>query len=489
MSALSRLAARALPELQRVLGLGFEPWSQPAAPADSAFGLRPALTPAPGARPGSRDEAQHAWVSRMARDNPDAACERLGGWLVRDVPGVGPDWAHPSDAGLRLLHWALLAAWLGEGVDPDLRRRMAGSACAHAACLSAELGAGPRDHRRVLAAAGVTVAGLVFPDLPEARRWWSQGLSALGRALPEQLHADGSPRLGAPAHLALCVSAAGLALRFAEAAGVAPPEALRPALTRAALFLKATTGPEGLAPIGGPAPSPLPVDLSALIEVSEDLTPERGWRMLSFRDGGWVVAHGRVRGGASLVLAHAGAAPPPWGHPDAGQILWSLDDGAVLADPGWLEGREDLGRAGAHGGLIAAGAAPSALSLSVARVDGRRATLAMQGPLGPLAWTRSARVEGARVLIQDDLIGEGQVEAVARYPLGLGWRPEPAERGGWEARRGDRVLSVRADEGPLRWSWEDAELVVDGRVQAGRALVGRGALSGGDRLRVRFEIR
>ncbi|MCB9742206.1 MAG: heparinase II/III family protein [Alphaproteobacteria bacterium] len=484
MSVWGRWASGVLPRLQRALGLGFEPWDAPASPADSPLGPRPSVVHQASSRLGVRPEAQQAWLPSLCREDPEQACERLGRWLVADVPGRGPDWAHPSDAGARLLRWGLAATWAE--LDPDLRRRMAGSAVAHARCLSAQLSVGPRDHRWVLAAAGLSVAGLLFPGLPEARAWWSEGLSALGRALPEQLLSDGSPALGGPAQLAAALEAGFVAAAFAEAAGVALPEGITPSLSRGAWFLRALRGglPE-LPAIGGPAPCPLPLALPGT--EGAELVAERGWRMLSFREGGWVSAHGKVRGGPSRLVVHTRQVPAPWGHADAGQALWELDDGPVLADPGWLEGRPDLARPAAHGLLLAE--SPTPLSLQVARVDGRAATVSLEGALGPLLGTRTLRLEGARLLVQDSVEGEGEVEVVSRFPLGPGWSPAPAERGGWEAERGGRLLSVRVDEGPLRWSWEAAELASGASVLPAQVLVGRGRLRGGERLRVRFEIR
>jgi hypothetical protein len=142
---------------------------------------RAALVLEPGAWHEARLLHRHRWFSTLARawrETGDpafavAASDALASWLAHDRPAVGVAWAHTSDAGARLVQWMLGAGWLGEELDPDLWRRMAGSVAAHAAFLSERLsiGSNESDHRLVVQACGLVAAGLAWPGLPGARGW------------------------------------------------------------------------------------------------------------------------------------------------------------------------------------------------------------------------------------------------------------------------------------------------------------------------------
>ncbi|MCB9760814.1 MAG: hypothetical protein H6739_13310 [Alphaproteobacteria bacterium] len=463
----SRLESLAFGALERVgawAGWGFKPAEGPAPPADSPWGAFPALGPGTHVPvPTGRAFHQHLW---FAAGDPDAG-DALGRWLVEDVPGRGPAWQHPSDAGLRLAAWWLGAARLGEALDPDLRRRMAGSVGwhvrftrAHLALRSAEM-----DHRLVAQAAGLVVAGLGWPGLPDARATWAEGLTLLGRALPLQVFGDGAPRRGGPAQLRLAWRLGRLAQATCAANRVAFPARAAAALLRAQSFLQAL---QPLPPIGVSAPRfPL--------ELPPDAAPAKGWRLRTWREGGWAIGVAQAKGGASRVVVPTTSAPAPWGHADAGQVLWSAGDVPVLVDPGHAVDQPTLADAEAHSGL------PGPVALTSARVDSRTLTVDLDTAL------RSRRVQAGytRLVVTERAHVDGDWRVC--WPMAPGWAFTEVEDG-WEAERGEARLVMRA-EGPLRWALEPRAVVVDAATQQTSALVGRGRVAAGERVVVRFEVR
>lgn len=106
--------------------------------------------------------------------------------------------------------------------------------------------------------------------------------------------------------------------------------------------------------------------------------------------------------------------------------------------------------------LLRVGALPGALVS--ARVDGRRATAAIEGPEG----RRELRAEGGRVQLIERGVG-GTAFDLDDVQLA------PAAKGGWLAQGGEHRLQVDVEQGQLR----------AGRVEA----------FGSDRRRASFELR
>jgi len=230
---------------------------------------RAALDVEPGAWALARRAHRHRWFSTLARTYAEtgsvahavAATTALGDWLATDRPEVGVPWLHASDAAVRLVHWSLGAGWLGEELDADLWRRMAGSAQAHARFLEANLslGSSGSDHRLIAQACGLVVAGLTWPALEGSRRWWSQGLTLLGRHLPSQLHPGGVPTDLSFSLLERTLTLVLVARAACRANDVAFPADAESALTRGAWLLRLAVGDlEALAPPASGTPSPPP---------------------------------------------------------------------------------------------------------------------------------------------------------------------------------------------------------------------------------------
>jgi hypothetical protein len=410
------------------------------------------------------------------------------------------------------LNWALGIGWLGEELDPDLRRRMAGSALFHARYLERELclSPGEEDHRLIGQAAGLVVAGLSWPDLPGAGSWWSRGLSLLARYLPKQLRGDGAPLHRSPAELLDLLQVVLVARAFCRVNGVVFPEAADGALVRGACYLRAVAGDLSLPPLGG-APVETLLDpwgglagespwntVSALglvteaggLRAEEDnnawllagrparsgerLAPPKNWRVAAFREGGLAVAHGLIRGQSSRVLLTAGAA---WEVDHPPQVSWWLGDVGILVEPGFLPGHPELQLSERHPGVALVGTQGSVLrfpegQVTRGRVDGRKALLAgeRQSPSG--RQTRTVLIQGSRIQVKDRIEGQGGESVWLRWILGPDWTEWEGEGEKWQARWGERqlVIKLAAD---LEWEVGTQSIAWDGALVEARVFLGR----------------
>ena len=359
-----------------------------------------------------RAAGRHRWFLDGCRNGaPDF--ERLDAWLSADVPGEGPDWEHASDAAARLVSWCVGAAMVE--VPEETWAGLVGSATAHATFTSDRMAIREGDHRAVLQAAGLACAGMTF-SVPEAREWKAEGLAQLEAFLPHVVRADGS---GDPQTVERAVAATWAALELARATGTPTSTALETAPRRAASFLVLL----GHGGAGETLYEPLLGWESAVwAELADEaLDVGKDWSLRAFRESGVGIAHARLKGDVSRAVFHDGA------------VRWDVGGQPVLR----VEGR--------------------GAGLDVARIDGRRATLASRG-------VREVRLEGGRVQLVD--------RAVDGLRLEVGLPIEQTDKGYELVGDGFRV-SVSLDD-QLTWS-------VDGSAFTGR---GRAA-----RARSSFEVR
>ncbi|MFN7144164.1 MAG: hypothetical protein ACK4YP_10330, partial [Myxococcota bacterium] len=381
---------------------------------------------APGAFRDARIAHHHGWfpASAFAAARGDvtaaaAVVQALDTWVRQDIPGTGLAWAHASDLAARLVHWHVGLAWLGSQAPEWLRAALAGSARWHLEHLRDRMPYGDENlARRVAHHAGLVVGAFTFPELPESRAAWSDGLSGLRFDLPALLHADGSPRDDAPLHLAETLWYVAIARAVTRANGGAFPNAADAAYVRGARCLERLTGeirslpPLGEAPLGDvltvpdrpiawtlwnlvrawglddgpPAPDAATDPRLAWLGADPGHAPveEAGktWGMWVFRESGLSVAHMRIKNRPARVVAEMGspAVVGPCTHLSPLHLLWDVGNVAVLADPGPAIGAgpltEWLRSPAAHNILLLDGhslAENVPAELGVARVDGKKA--------------------------------------------------------------------------------------------------------------------
>ncbi|MCP4808268.1 MAG: hypothetical protein GY884_23225 [Proteobacteria bacterium] len=351
-----------------------------------------------------RSAGRHRWFLDGARNGaPDV--ERLEAWLAADRPGEGADWQHASDAAARLVSWGVGASMCE--LPDETWARLVGSATAHAVFTSDRLAIRDGDHRAVLQAAGLAIAGMVF-GVAEAREWKAEGLSQLEAFLPHVILADGS---GDVRTVGRAVAATWAVLELARSTGTSVSPALEAAVQRAAPFLV-------LLGHGGPVETTYEPLLGWEDELFRGLAPdelqvEKDWSLRAFREGGVGIAHARLAKADSRLVFHDG------------EVRWHVGGQPVLTG-----GPRDV------------------TGLSVARIDGRRVTLVADGE-----GSRELRLEGGRAQFVDR--GTSEV----RFDVGL--PIEKTEKG--YALQGDGFrLAVSLDE-QLAWTVQGATFIGRGR--------------------------
>ena len=448
--------------------------------------------------------AAHAWPAGERRDDTGRAevIDGIQSWLRQDLPGQGLGWAHPTDLAVRMVHWHAALSWLGAVPDP-LREAMAGSASWHIQHLIARMPRGERDAlRRVVHHAGLVVAGLTFPDLPNARQAWSEGLAGLKHDLPALLFDDGSPRDAAPLVLADALWQVAVARAVAVANGVGFPSDADVALARGARFLErlgsgiAALPSVGEAPVaavlghedsvgaalwdaclvwnietGEAAALSSPTRLAWLGLSPPIARPEapKAWSLRVWREGGIAVAEHRIKNRPSRASAWFGGVGrrSPLSHPVPLHLLWDVGALSVLADPGPSFDSPDAeaqSRAvGAHSCLLIDGREPPehvGASLLLARVDGKKCRIEgnftgwRQAGI-PLDHAREVLFNQARCIVTDRLHGAagkrtGRHAMMLRWQMGPGW-DVTREGDDWIARQDGVTVVIKL---PSALSWE-----------------------------------
>ncbi len=501
----------------------------------------------------ARRGQRHGWFAADAwsagRGDPAARARAVDGmlsWLRQDIPGQGLGWAHPTDLAVRLVHWHAGLSWLSRAgaVPEELREAMAGSAVWHVDHLLARMPAGERDVlRRVVHHSGLIVAGFTFPEIVNAQRAWSTGLTGLKHDLPALTFADGSPRDAAPLALADALWQVALARAVAAGNGAGVPAVADAAFARAARFLERlgasdarlpAVGEAPVAPVlsndesvaaalwdaalgwgletGEPAAIASPGRLGWLGVPSPAARPEapKAWSLRVWREGGVALAENKIKNRPSRASAWFGTVgrKSPLTHPVPMHLLWDVGEWTVFADPGpafWTPGREADARAvPSHSALLLDGREPPedvAAELLVGRVDGKKVRI--EGRYGgwrtigiALDHERDVLYNQARCIVTDRLQGAvgkptGRHAVALRWQLGPGW--EVARDGdNWVAKQAGVTLVIQL---PSALSWE----VVVGRASPSPAgwvngapapcLLGSGGLEAAVELVSSFEVR
>jgi len=549
----------------RPSALGRSPWTlgavgpraaQPPAAwdRDPESGAALPVGPHPAAGPtewqAARNAHRHGWFPALAhaaaRGDASAAGRAVAAmesWLRQDVPGTGLAWAHASDAAVRLVHWQAGLAWLGDAAPASLRDAMAGSAGWHLDHLAVRTPPGELDGpRRILHHAGRVVGGFLFTDLDQARVAWSEGLAGLRADLPAVMHADGSPKDGAPMALAEALWLASVARATARANGAGFPAEADAALVRGAHFVERLAGSVGPLPalgdrfVGSALDADYPLAWSlwnlviawgldpgdAAARASEDprlawlggspgpeaaASGSKGWSVWVWREAGYGLAEMKIKNRASRVVAHHGPSRGGLGHQAPLQVVWDLGELSIIADPGPAMDNPELAdgfrAALSHNGVILDGKAPAAdacVAFDLGRVDGKKARLEGHhdgwGRQGiPLTARRKVMMNQARMTVTDHLVPTRA--SVGRHAVQLAWQFGPGwslEYDGkqWQARQaGITVVMVLPET--LSWTLVSGQTHPHPLGWVGRepapCLVGSGGLEGELKLECSFEVR
>ena len=155
-------------------------------------------------------------VAALAADDPTRArfaIDTVLAWMDANPPFMGINWTSGIELALRLVSLAVVVAGAGHALTEAERGRFAQFIAAHAEWLARfpSLYSSANNHR-VAEGLGLTVAGLLAPDLPESPHWRDEGRKILETAAAEQFHDDGvgveqSPTYAAFTLEMLCVGA------------------------------------------------------------------------------------------------------------------------------------------------------------------------------------------------------------------------------------------------------------------------------------------
>ncbi|MEC7241802.1 MAG: hypothetical protein VXW32_11240 [Myxococcota bacterium] len=422
----------------------------------------------------SREDARLASLVALALSARENACEAHGIAAVAELDAVlaslvvdeGLAWEHSSDVAWRLMRLSLLLAYLPEEIDPGMRRLIAGAAEQHAVWLEdASLETPTRFHRRrVLQSAALVVAGLRWPSLSGASRWWSQGLSQLRRSYPNLLDESGAPSTEL-SELLESTEAVACVLLHGKPTGIGLPVEVEGAFLRALLFLGAHEGVStslngcGFESLWGAEGLGRVAQGRRMLSMESEaglLTKPNSWVLSVFREGGWAFAHGGSKSG-SLSLR------------------WCLDseESRDLPQPEWGDGDLPV-LLGGRGGMFRQAAAGFAVER--ARVDGRSLQVRCSFQLPGQQWVRTLRAEGSRLVVDDMLEGEDGVDVSLTWRVAPGWSWDGAS----QLSQNGKIVKVGLPA-ELDWSMEDTGEEVFFRAS--------GWIAPGTRLFSRFELR
>lgn len=402
---------------------------------------------------GTRAQGRLGQVLSMALDPANSDAEVLQPLRSFLASPQASDFEHLSDAAARMLVFAGVSA--ARALPRELGAQLAGEVQRHAAWIQNQRA--PQGPRRVLQSGALVLAGLGWPELPGASRWWSAGLADLGRSFPAGLHPDGGPREGGAALLLRQVHLLWAVVQVCEKASVALPAGLIPSLSAASTFVRDLGA-------GGPMPRLGPVLYEPLLgsdsewpltqALARGWTPsaptpgeDKDWVMRPLRESGFVLLHAKLSGAVSRVVMDL----------HTGQVIWHVAGQPVLVE----QGLACMDRPGSW-----------KPELKVARVDGRVAAVLWTSTGRKGEWTRDLRAEGSRLMITDRIEGE---------PLQVRWRfgdhlalSKREKAGQWLLEGGPKVR-VTLDTVQATWVSQDGPEL-------------HGVLGPGVRHRSRFEV-
>ena len=332
---------------------------------------------------------------------------------------------------------------------------------------------------------------------PAAREIAVFGMSALHRALPRQLPADGVNREGSAAYHRLVAELAFWAARYWTTLGYGAIDDVTTGLARMAEFTAAISGPDGLVPAWGDGDDGrvLPFGGQAINDHSylptlmgtggcEPSAAARGelvWalgpdgvaptgraprRSHAFTDAGVYV----MAGERDHVVVYCGPAGHAHGHNDALSFEAVLDGVRLLTDSGSyvytasVADRNKFRSAAAHNAPIVDGAEPNRpaaeTELFLLRDDARATVRDWQPgidldrfvgthsgyrrlnpPVRPIR-TLVLDKRKHRLSLRDDFEGEGEHELVLRLHFASGAELTPGERGRWRVRTGGKDFEI-----------------------------------------------
>lgn len=167
-------------------------------------------------------------------------CAQLQSWLQANPPGYGVNWTSSLELALRIINWAWILAFIRQSktLTQSLFVQLMQSVVEQARYISRHLSAFSSANNHLIGeAAGLAVAGLAFPYLPDSKQWCDKGLNILTQEIERQIHPDGVPAEQATNYLAFVLDFNLIVWRLAELNGFEIPKVWHHRLEVAADFI------------------------------------------------------------------------------------------------------------------------------------------------------------------------------------------------------------------------------------------------------------
>ncbi|WP_445259064.1 alginate lyase family protein [Nocardioides aurantiacus] len=174
-----------------------------------------------------------------------AAVQHLGSWLEQNPVGRGIAWRGAFEAGVRAISVAVALQGLrgSEALTPELYGRVREMLRTSArTCWRERSRFSSANNHLVGEMAGLAVVAMLFPDLPEARRWRRRALRVLEREADRQILPDGAGAEQAVGYQVFTAELLLVVAVLARAGDVGPRPVLDRAVARSAEYLAGIAG-------------------------------------------------------------------------------------------------------------------------------------------------------------------------------------------------------------------------------------------------------
>lgn len=193
------------------------------------------------------------WGKAAAHGTEDAADELwrwIDSWMEACPPYHGIQWWCGQESSVRLVA-ILVGAWACGEIDGERWMKLLRLAWATGYRVEHHINyaISQKNNHAISEALGLMLAGHLFPELKESKRWFKRGREVMIQELRRQCYADGSYLQHSMNYHRVMLEGAMLGLRVAELAGQPMDQDIYETLGRSAMFLYQMTDPHtGMAP-------------------------------------------------------------------------------------------------------------------------------------------------------------------------------------------------------------------------------------------------
>lgn len=127
-------------------------------------------------------------------DDPSPSAEivrQMGHWIEDNPYLRGINWVSALETGTRAISWIMAYPFYADSCDASFRRRLAESLAQHMLFVEEHLSIGRFTNNHLIGEATALVAGGLFLDCRQSKRWLSKGLAFLEQEMERQVTADG----------------------------------------------------------------------------------------------------------------------------------------------------------------------------------------------------------------------------------------------------------------------------------------------------------